>query len=59
MVILPIALAAAVICGLTVVRLAAPTVLGPHGLWVAQRLAGMLTIGLVLPERWRGPAADQ
>lgn len=51
--------AAAAACVLALTRLAAPTVLGPHGLWVAQRLAGMVRLSRVLPERWRTPVAER
>ncbi len=57
--VLLVAALAAGICAVGLTRLAAPAVLGAHGLWVAQKLAGMAKLSAVLPERWRAPAAEQ
>lgn len=57
--VLLVGVVAAVALTMTLFRLAAPLVLGTHGLWVTQRLAGIVKLGALLPERWRYPVADR
>lgn len=46
-------------CAVLLIRLAAPAVLGPHGLWVAQRLTSAARVSAVLPRRWRAPSLER